>query len=190
MSSSPSSDVAAVDGDELLLPLPGWLVPAGATTLLAGAIGAGLWVAEHLHPDHALHEVAVFLHLASLVLGFGAVLAVDWVALLWAARRRTLADVLRTAGNAHVPAWLGYGGLVLSGVLLEPDLAAWTTRVKLAMVVLIGWNGVAAVGIQRRLSAVRGTLVPRNLLLAAAGSAAVSQAGWWGAMLLGFLNRR
>ena len=68
--------------------------------------------------------------------------------------------------------------------LLQPDLTQPLTLVKLALVVLIGWNGVAAAVIQRwlsRVSAGAGGLSQRRLV-ACACSGLVSQLGWWGAM--------
>lgn len=182
------------DGDDVLAPVGAWFAPALTTFGVAAAVGAVSWVAGHVHPDPTLREVALFAHLASLTIGFGAVLAVDWVALLWLLQRRTLTDVLAAAGNAHAPAWIGYAGLTLSGMLLSPDLSQPLTQVKLGLVVLIGWNGVAAAVIQRWLSRVSGGGVGAGMsqrrLLACACSGVVSQLGWWGAMLLGFLNAR
>ena len=181
---------SSTNDGEILAPVPDWLAPAVATASVAAAIAAVMWMAEHVHPDRTLHQVALFVHLASLVVGFGAVLAVDWVALLWILHRRTLSDVLLTAGNAHVPAWLGYSGLILSGLLLEPELSNPLTQAKIALVVVIGWNGVVVSLIHRHLSRLTSSVMPRRRLLACACSGTVSQVGWWGAMLLGFLNGR
>lgn len=166
--------------------IPGWvpLVVVGAGIAVAGALC--LWTAAHVHPDRVLHDTALFVHLASLVVGFGAVLSVDWVALLWVLRRRTLTDVLTTAGNVHVPIWAGYAGLVLSGVLLEPDLGSQVTQVKLALVLLIGWNGLVAMWLHHLLQGE----VRRLVILVSVVSATVSQVGWWGAMVIGFANGR
>lgn len=187
--------MSGLPGEDVLAPVPAWLAPALTTAGVGAGVAAVIWVAGHVHPDHTLHQVALFAHLAALVVGFGAVLAVDWVAVLWVLRRRTLGDVLVAAGNAHAPAWIGYAGLTLSGMLLGPDLADPLTQVKLALVVLIGWNGVAAALIQRWLSGVTAAASPsaaftQRRLLACACSGVVSQLGWWGAMLLGFLNGR
>jgi hypothetical protein len=166
--------------------LPGWapLAVTGAGIAVAG--GACLWAAGHVHPDRVLHDAALFVHLASLVVGFGAVLTVDWVALLWLLRRRRLTDVLTTASNVHVPIWAGYAGLVLSGVLLEPAVDSAVTQVKLALVLLIGWNGLVAMWLHHLLQGE----VRRVVIAVSAVSAGVSQAGWWGAMVIGFANGR
>ena len=120
-------------------------------------------------------------------MGFGAVLTVDWVALLWIRRRRTFEDVLDAARNAHTPIWAGNAGLVATGILLEPDLSSPATRIKLALVLVIGWNGALAVTIHRRLKEADAS--PRGVLLAVSSlAAALSQIGGWGATTVGFIN--
>lgn len=154
---------------------------------MSGALGAAIWIADHLHPDEILCEAALFMHLASMVLGFGAVLAVDWVGLQWVLGRRSMSEVVCTADHVQAPIWTGLVGLVLSGILLEPDATNRLTQVKLGLVLMVTWNGLLASRLHRRF--VRAIDRPPRLLVAvAAVSAAVSQAGWWGAMLIGFLN--
>lgn len=167
-------------------PRPSWAPYVLAAVLIAGTGASVLWVSGHVHPDHALHDVALFVHLACLVVGFGAVLTVDWIALGWVAGQRDFADVLRSASNVNFPIWCGYAGLVLSGVLLQPQLSSQLTQAKLALVLVIGWNGLLAGWLHGRLNA----RPSRVLLLVAAMSATVSQVAWWGAMVIGFLNGR
>ncbi len=165
--------------------LPTWALFGVGGILCAGWAGA-VWTATHLQADPTLHTVALFLHLASLVLGFGAVLAIDCFGLLWLLGRRRLTDVLAVAAGLHLAIWAGLAGLVLSGVLLHPDLSASLTRVKLVLVLVIALNGLHVWSAHRRL--VRSVVVPSRLLLArSALGAAVSQAGWWGATLIGYL---
>lgn len=166
--------------------LPSWVPYVAAGIALTGMGAASVWTACHLAPDRALHDAALFTHLACLVVGFGAVLTVDWVALLWVAGRCELLDVLRQAGNVHIPIWAGFGGLVLSGVLLEPDVTSPVTQAKLGLVLLIGWNGLLAMWLHARLSQDPGRL----RLGVSAATASLSQLGWWGAMVIGFLNGR
>lgn len=113
-------------------------------------------------------------------------LTVDWVALLWVAGRCDLSHVLRQASMVHVPVWGGFIGLVLSGVLLEPDVASRVTQFKLALVLLIGWNGLLAMWLHTRLSQDQ----HRFRLGISMLSVSISQVGWWGAMAIGFLNAR
>jgi len=169
---------------------PSWRITAITAPLMAVGLGAALWTAGHVNPDAALHDCALFVHLASMVIGLGAVLAVDWVALLWVLQQRHLSDVLRTAQNAHIPIWAGYAGLVGSGVLLEPDLSNPITQAKLGLVLLIGWNGLIASFLLGRITRVDVARPERNFMVVSGFSATVSQVGWWGAMVIGFLNGR
>lgn len=166
--------------------LPSWAPYLVAGLALTGGGAGAVWTAGHLAPDAALHDAALFLHLACLVIGFGAVLTVDWVALTWIAGRCQLHDVLRQAENVHVPIWAGLVGLVLSGVMLEPNLTDPLTQAKLGLVALIGWNGLLAMWLHARLSEDPG----RFHLGISVISASLSQLGWWGATMIGFLNTR
>ena len=166
--------------------LPPWTSYAAAGTAIAAGMAAGLWTTTHVQADPLLHEVALFVHLGCLVVGFGAVIAVDWMALLWVLGRRSLTEVLGIAGCVHVPIWIGYSGLVLSGVLLSPDLTSTLTQIKLALVLVIGLNGVVATALQRQLGGRHGG----RLILVSAACASLSQVAWWSAAVIGFLNTR
>ncbi|GAA1409979.1 hypothetical protein GCM10009662_47960 [Catellatospora coxensis] len=135
----------------------------------------------------ALHRVALFVHLACLIVGFGAVVAVDWIALKWLLRRCQLRQVLAVADQVHLLIWLGLAGMAASGGLLRPDLGATLTQIKLLLVLLVALNGVQATALHRRIAAFTGP-VPRLLLLRSVLAALVSQGGWWGAMAIGFLS--
>lgn len=170
---------------------PGPTRPRPATYLvLALAIcsvwSGALWVAVHLEPSPFLHRAALFVHLASLVVGFGAVLTLDWFGTLWLLGRRTLPEVLRTAAGVHPMIWLGLLGLTTSGMLLSPTLHG-LTGVKLVVVLGVALNGLNAHHLQGRLEE---TALPmgRPLLVRAGLTAAASQTGWWIACLIGFLN--
>lgn len=58
-----------------------------------------VWTAPRVHVGPDVHRLAPFCHLAALVVGFGAVLAVDWLGLQWMLRRLDLATLLRTASK-------------------------------------------------------------------------------------------
>jgi hypothetical protein len=63
-------------------PAPAPLIPLalrrlGLAAVLTGTWGVAVFVAAHVEADPALHRGALFLHLASLVLGLGAVLRGD-----------------------------------------------------------------------------------------------------------------
>jgi hypothetical protein len=157
-----------------------------AVGVLMTLVWAGLiWAAPHLHADPDLHAVARFAHLAGLILGFGAVLAVDWQGLRWLLGRGSLTEVFRAAHNLALPIWTGLAALTLSGLVLHPDLATWPTRIKIGVVLVVGLNGLYADLLGRR---VTDGPVPRPVLLRAAICVAISQTGWWTATVIGFVN--
>lgn len=166
-----------------------WWTIAAASLAACLALVACAWVSLHLHADPALHTAALFVHLASLVLGFGAVLVADYHGLLWITGRCTLNDALGSAARLHVPIWTGLAGLVVSGVMLHPDLTSPLTRTKLALVLILTLNGLQA-GLLNRRTAQRAssTPLPPRLLAWGATNALVSQVCWWGAVVIGFRN--
>ena len=64
-----------------------------------------------------LHSLVLLVHLASLAVGLGAVLAIDWHGLLWLLRRIDLTELLTVTSRLTTPVWAGLSGLVASGVL-------------------------------------------------------------------------
>ncbi len=166
------------------LDVPAWGRFAAAAVGIVASGTLCLWVAATATPSPLTHAVALFFHVAALVVGFGSVLAVDWMAFLWLVGRRELSALLGSATNLAVPIWVGYAGLAFTGVLLEPDLASPWTRVKLALVLVMGVNGVLVAWLH---GALQRTESPR-LFVASAISAMVSQGCWWGATVVGFVN--
>ncbi|RSS68922.1 hypothetical protein EF918_27710 [Streptomyces sp. WAC06614] len=148
----------------------------------------GLWFSTHVRADPVLHEAALFVHLASLVLGFGAVLAADWYGALWLTGRAELGEALAVTSRLHVPIWAGLAGLVASGLMLHPDLSSPLTQAKVALVAVLTLNGLQAGLLTRRLSAP--VALRRRTLAWATATAAVSQVCWWGSVVVGFINTR
>ncbi|WP_410641541.1 hypothetical protein [Amycolatopsis sp. lyj-346] len=162
---------------------PAYLVMAASIMLLIVAI----WLSARVHLSPAWHDVALFAHLASLVLGLGAVLVADYFFALWALRRTTFAEAVRSTSRLHLLVWAGLTGLVGSGALLEPDLGSPATLVKLGLVVVLTVNGVHVARLGRQLAFVEEP-VPARLLLRGGLATAISQLCWWGAVVIGFLN--
>ena len=198
MSAVPSeSSVTALPGPSLSGEVPArrlglydsWWTIAAASLAACLALVASAWVSLHLHADPALHTAALFGHLASLVLGFGAVLVADYYGLLWISGRCTLSEALGSTARLHVPIWTGLAGLVISGVMLHPDLTSPLTRTKLALVLILTLNGLQA-GLLNRRTAQRASSTPLTprLLAWGATTALVSQVCWWGAVVIGFRN--
>jgi hypothetical protein len=151
-------------------------------------VAAVLWISAHVTVDPVLHRAALFVHLASLVLGFGGVLIADYLVLVWVSGRSTLAEAVAGAHRLHLPIWLGLAGLVASGALLEPNLASTLTRAKIACVVILTLNGLQALILSRRIAhAATGSLAP-TLTIWGAATASISQICWWTAVWIGFWN--
>lgn len=160
-----------------------YLAMAASIMLLVAAI----WVSSVAHPNAAWHTIALFAHLASLVLGLGAVLVADYFFALWVLGRSTFAEAVRSTSRLHLLVWAGLTGLVGSGALLEPNLHAAATVVKLALVAVLTVNGVQVMELGKRMAVVAGP-VPRRLLVRGGLTTAISQLCWWGAVVIGFLN--
>lgn len=175
------------DTTRRLVPTRRWAV-FGAMTAITFAWAGVLVTTTRVHPSATVHQLALFGHLAALVVGFGAVLTVDWFGLLWTIRRRTLVAVLDTAHGAHSLIWLGLLGLSVSGSLLSPDLSSPLTDLKLVAVLAVAINGIHVGRLQSLLGPYAdGRTPPRSLIVSGALAVLVSQAAWWTATAIGFL---
>lgn len=161
-----------------------WILAALIIPVVAGVAA----LSQVVSPPPVVHQVAQFAHLAFVVVGFGGVLAVDWYGLRWQFGLTSLEKVLAAAGMLAAPIWFGLGGLLASGLLLSPDLSSTATLVKIGLVAGAGLVGVAALATHRQLSAT-GRFRPPWLVRRALFFAFASQACWWGATVIGFLNR-
>ena len=152
-------------------------------------ISAAVFVSSRVEPPPLVHSIALFGHLASLVVGFGSVVGVDYFGLLWLLRRIPLETMLLQADRMSPLIWLGLSGLVVTGALMEPQLGTPLTLIKMGCVIGLGAIGVLALSTKRtmlrQLPTVSASVLMRGLFLAA-----MSQALWWSAVLIGFLNMR
>lgn len=148
-------------------------------------------VASLSQPPWPIRRGALFLHLAGLVAGFGAVLVADVHGVLWLVGRRRLTDLLRITSALQPLIWGGLTALVLSGLLLHPNISLPRTKIKLVLVLIAIINGMWAHELTKRLEAqpvdAGAAHVNQGLLLKVMCSAAISQGAWWGATLIGFL---
>ena len=169
--------------------LDGLLTPSEARLLgVVSLVIAGMvFVSTLLNAPPWLRIVALFVHLISLVVGFGSVLAVDWYGLLSLSGRVTIGDVLLTAERMTPLIWIGLAGLTASGVVLKPDLSSWLIVVKLCCVLGVGIVGVLALStsrlMERQMPTPAQSVVRRGMVLAGA-----SQTFWWTAVIIGFLT--
>jgi hypothetical protein len=167
----------------------GLLAPSEARLLgaVSLAIAGMVFLSTLLNAPPWLRIVALFVHLISLVVGFGSVLAVDWYGLLSLSGRVTIGDVLLTAERMTPLIWIGLAGLTASGVVLKPDLSSWLIVVKLCCVLGVGTVGVLALStsrlMERQMPTPARSVVRRGMVLAGA-----SQTFWWTAVIIGFIT--
>ena len=134
----------------------------------------------------------LFAHLMSLVVGFGAVVVVDTAGFLWLFKKTSINSVYRVASITQRLIWLGWVGLVLSGVGLI-SIKGYVdnlTLIKLFFVFMLGVNGLFLHYIKKSLHRMRISEIssPSSRFRITLASA-VSQLGWWGALIIGFLHR-
>ncbi len=164
------------------------------------ALTAAVAASRAVEVAPVVREMALFVHLAALVLGLGSVLAIDWFGMRWMLGKTSLEDMLSITAALTLPIWLGLAGLVASGVVLRPTLSNPLVVLKLALVAIVAINGVHARALHRAFvrlphTARRGhrrrRLRPeQRLLMRAMASGAISQFCWWSAAIIGFLNAR
>jgi hypothetical protein len=175
--------------------------PSGSTVkiIIVTAAWVGVVIAASaLRPVSAVRPYALFAHLIFLAVSFGAVLAVELHGLGWLLRLVSLDRVASLALSLDPMIWLGLAGLTASGLLLGPHVDRPLTLVKLVLVLLVALNGLRAAQLGADLRGVvaahaaSGGLgrprVPLRLLARSASVSLVSQLGWWGAALIGFLT--
>lgn len=151
-----------------------------------------LGLSQVLEVQGVAHDLALALHLLGLVVGFGAVLLVDWHGLVWLSGLRTFRETLRVGEAAHPLVWMGLLLVIVSGAFLGPDLGDTRTWVKQAAVLALVNNGVGVRRLGARLSVLRPRILaigelPVRHRVAVGTSLVVSQLAWWTAAVIGFL---
>jgi hypothetical protein len=184
----------------------------GTVLALGGVIGC--WAAAVIagtlfHPVGLLHDIALFVHLMSLVVGFGAVLVLDVYgascvlgtrvrraasAPRHSARseRRGPVEVARFAASVDPMIWAGLAGLVVSGAALSPNVDSPATWLKLLAVLAVAFNGINAHHLCCELKSLPNTVtlseLSTRLKVRLLITGAVSQTAWWIAILVGYWN--
>ncbi|MEO3934255.1 hypothetical protein WMO79_15780 [Micrococcaceae bacterium Sec7.4] len=145
-----------------------------------------------VHPDSFVHNIAVVLHVLSMVVAFGAIILLDWHGFLWLIGRRKLAETIRLDGAATPLIWGGLAGMLATGVFLNPHLNNPMTDVKLAAVLMLSLNGIMLIPLMRRLARLPDDAVFTDLTIGQRTHLLVclviSQACWWTAIVIGFIN--
>jgi len=151
-----------------------------------------LWLGVSGSSPEWLRLGMLFVHLASIIVGLGAAVLLEFNGFLWTVGRETLDGVRRTEHSVWALAWIGIIGLFASGAFLAPNLEEPLTVIKMTAVLVVAMNGVAMTRLTaelRRLPPrVRFPALPLRLRMWCIWSALVSQAGWWTAVIIGMLN--
>lgn len=136
--------------------------------------------------------IALFIHLCSLLIGFGAVLVIDTFGVLMLFGKQSLAQVKKAAAVTQKLIWVGWLGMVISGAFLISfkGYIDNLTKIKIFFVLLIGFNGLFLDFIKWGLERYQTKkAIPRLWLFRIFLASAISQIGWWGAILIGFVHR-
>ena len=138
-------------------------------------------------------RVALFFHLISMAIGFGAVVMIDAYGLLWLFGDRTVEELVDLGRVAHSVIAVAVGGLLGSGIALQPDLSTPLARFKMLLVLALMLNGLVAQRMLQRLRqklppTTRGASIPWVAFQRGLAAALVSQASWWGAIAIGFIT--
>lgn len=143
--------------------------------------------------DIQTYHVLAFIHLISLIVGFGAVIVIDTFGLLWVLKKTKLQTVNQTANITQRLIWLGWFGLVASGttlVLMRGSISN-ITMVKVFFVAMLGLNGIFLHLIKKNFDKLADMEnIPSIYKFRIALTSVISQTGWWGAIIIGFLNTK
>ena len=156
------------------------------------ALALSLWVGASLAPPEWVRIPMLFAHLASIIIGLGAAVFLEFNGFLWTIGRHTIVDLRHTERSVSALAWIGILGLFASGAFLQPNLEDPLTALKMAAVLVVAMNGVAMTRLTGELNRLpagaRFRSIPRRMQLWCIWSALVSQVGWWTAVIIGMLN--
>jgi hypothetical protein len=139
------------------------------------------------------YHIFLFSHLVFLIIGFGAVVVIDTCGLLWLLNKIKLSFVGKVAKITQPLIWIGWVGLVLSGapLLYIKDSINGITILKIFFVVLVGINGIYLHFIKKTLDKINNNeKIPKILEFRIGFATLISQIGWWGSIIIGFLNNK
>lgn len=136
--------------------------------------------------------ILLFFHLSFLILGFGSVMVTDLYGLLWMLNRETFNQIVDVSGVTEKFIWAGWAGMVAAGIpmiLIKGEIDN-LMMIKLTFVALIGINGYPLHLLHKKLKEFKEKdVVPGIFIFRLGLSITLSQIGWWGAVLIGFMHR-
>lgn len=139
------------------------------------------------------YHVLLFIHLISLILGFGSVLVIDIFGLLWILKKVKLSFVNQVANVTQPLIWTGWTLLVVTGgilIYMKGSISGLTT-IKIFAVLMIGINGIFLHTIKKGMEYITDeTPMPAILKFKITLATFISQVGWWTAIIIGFINNK
>jgi hypothetical protein len=141
-----------------------------------------------------LFYALLFAHVTSFAVGFGSVVVIDTFGLcfLFKLFGVNVKLVTSVANITQRLIWLGFAGLVVSGVpmLYLKGQVDSLTQLKLFFVLMLGLNGVFLHVIKKTMEQLGAVEVfPPHVAFRVGVASAISQLGWWGAFAIGFAHR-
>ena len=136
--------------------------------------------------------IFLFIHLSCLILGFGSVLVTDLYGMLWIKDRVRFTQLVSVSGITQKFIWAGWFGMVGAGIGLIIFKGAIDNLmvIKLFFVALIGLNGLLLNSLHKKVEGyTQGEHVPNLFMFRLMLALFISQLGWWGALLIGFMHR-
>lgn len=136
--------------------------------------------------------ILLFFHLSFLILAFGSVLVTDLYGLLWMFDRVRFNQIVKVSGVTEKFIIAGWCGMVLTGIpmIIMKGEVDNLMMIKIALVLLVGLNGYPLHLLQKKMKEYKeDSVVPAIHIFRLTLSITVSQIGWWGAIIIGFLHR-
>ncbi len=126
-------------------------------------------------------------------MGFGAVMVIDTFGLLWLLKKVKLSFVQQVANTTQPLIWIGWSLLVLTGIplIVMKGGVSGLSMIKIFAVLLLGVNGVYLHIIKKSMDNINdNSVMPSLAKFRITLASFISQAGWWTAVVIGFLNNK
>src|SRR5690625_474619 len=136
--------------------------------------------------------ILLFFHLSFLILAFGSVPVTVLYGMLWMFDRVRFKQIVKVSGVTEKFIMAGWSGMVLTGItmIIMKGEVDNLMMIKIALVALVGLNGYPLHLLQKKMKEYKeDSVVPAIHIYRLTLSITISQNGWWGAILIGFLHR-
>ncbi len=136
--------------------------------------------------------IFLFIHIVCIITAFGTVIFIDSAGLMWMLKKLKLSTVNTIAEVGQKLIWTGWVGLIISGtvLILFKGYIDQLTAIKLFFVGLVGLNGIYLHIIKKSSEHIQDNdELPILLRFRITLASTISQIGWWGAVIIGFVHR-